>query len=337
MLAPGRWYPAAERPKGAWEGEDESMTQPFGDRLVAAIEAKRAPACVGLDPVLERLPQEIRPEVSAGEGVDPAAAAALEKFCLGVIEASAPLIPVVKVNIAFFERYHAPGVAAYYRVVRAAQKAGLLVIGDVKRADIGHSAAQYAQAQLAPIEDAQAHAGATPDAVTLNPYLGYDTIAPFAEIARAHGRGIFVLVQTSNPSAVELQGLALKDGRPFCVRVAELVQEWAQQEGLIGASGYSAIGAVVSPGAAADTGQVRAAMPNCIFLVPGFGAQGRSADDVRGCFKPDGLGALVTASRSVIYAYENESTLSACGGDWRRCVKAGAREFVDALRRVTSS
>jgi len=314
------------------------MTQPFGDRLVAAIEAKRAPACVGLDPVLERLPQGIRPELPAGQGVDSvAAAAALQEFCLGVIEAIAPLIPVVKVNIAFFERYRAPGVDAYYRVVRAAQEAGLLVIGDVKRADIGHSTAQYAQAQLAPIEDEYARVGATPDAVTINPYLGYDTIAPFTEIARAHGRGMFVLVQTSNPSAVELQGLALQDGRPFCVRVAELVQEWAQQEGLIGASGYSAVGAVVSPGPAADTAQVRTAMPNCIFLVPGFGAQGRSVDDVRVCFKPEGQGALVTASRSVIYAYEDESTLSACHGDWRRCVEAGAREFVDALQRVTSS
>ena len=310
------------------------MTQPFGDRLVSAIEAKQAPACVGLDPVLKRLPPGLRSAVKAKDSED-AAAAALRGFCLGVIEAIAPLVPVVKVNIAFFERYHAPGIDAYYQVVQAAQQAGLLVIGDVKRADIGHSTAQYAKAQLAPIESQRAQAGATPDAVTLNPYLGYDTITPFTEIARAHGRGMFVLVQTSNPSAVEVQGLILQDGRPFCVRVAELVQEWAQQEGLIGASGYSAIGAVVSPGPAADTAQIRAAMPNCIFLVPGFGAQGRSADDVRVCFKPDGKGALVTASRSVIYAYEDESTLSAGGGDWRRCVEAGAREFVEALRRVT--
>jgi len=314
------------------------MIQPFGDRLLAAIEAKRAPACVGLDPVLERLPQGIRPDAPVGEDMAPAAAAAaLEEFCLGVVEVIAALVPVVKVNIAFFERYHAPGVDAYYRVVQAAQQAGLLVIGDVKRADIGHSTTQYALAQLAPLEGAPVRAGATPDAVTVSPYLGYDAIAPFVEIARAHGRGMFVLVQTSNPSAVELQGLIMDDGRPFCVRVAELVQEWAQQDGLIGVSGYSAIGAVVSPGAAADTAQVRAAMPNCIFLVPGFGAQGRSADDVRVCFKPDGQGALVTASRSVIYAYEAESTLSACEGDWRRCVEAGAREFVEALRRATSS
>ena len=311
------------------------MTQPFGDRLVAAIEAKQAPACVGLDPVLKRLPPGLPRAAGAGESEDPAAAAALQEFCLGVIETIAPLVPVVKVNIAFFERYHAPGVDAYYRVVQAAQQAGLLVIGDVKRADIGHSTTQYAQAQLAPIAGPRAQAGATPDAVTLNPYLGYDTITPFTEIARTHGRGMFVLVQTSNPSAVEVQGLILQDGRPFCLRVAELVQEWAQQEGLIGASGYSAIGAVVSPGPAADTAQIRAAMPNCIFLVPGFGAQGRSADDVRVCFKSDGKGALVTASRSVIYAYDDESTLSAAGGDWRRCVEAGALEFVDALRRVT--
>ncbi|HNQ21752.1 MAG TPA: orotidine-5'-phosphate decarboxylase [Phycisphaerae bacterium] len=308
------------------------MTELFGDRLWAAVEAKRTPACVGLDPLWDRLPEPIR-RAHGGAGVpdDATGAGALQEFCLGVLDAVAELVPVVKINSAFFERYHTPGWHAFYEVVQAARDRGLLVIGDVKRADIGHSTTQYAAAHLAPVAQGNTSSAATPDAVTVNPYLGYDGVGPFVDVARTCGRGVFVLVQTSNASAVQLQGLKLVDGQPFCLRVAQLVNEWASAPGLIGAAGFSAVGAVVSPGAAADVATVRAAMPQCFFLVPGFGAQGRGAADVRGCFTSDGRGAIVNASRSVLYAYETVADRR----DWRGAVAAAARQFIIELRAVT--
>ena len=305
------------------------MAEAFGDRLVAAIDAKHVPACVGLDPVWARLPAECKGDAGDAEpDCYESVAAAFEAFCRGVIEVVAPLVPVVKVNSAFFERYRAPGVSAYDRVIACAQSAGLVVIGDVKRADVGHSTVQYAEAHLAP---PPAEAGiATPDAVTVNPYLGADGVQPFIEVARRHGRGLFVLVQTSNPTSMELQGQALAAGGPVALAVAALVREWSGGEGLVGQSGYSAVGAVVSPGPACPTAELRAAMPHSIFLVPGFGAQGRGAADVQACFRADGRGALVNASRSVIFPE------AAPGQDWRSAVGAAARTFVEQLRTVAA-
>jgi len=208
--------------------------------------------------------------------------------------------------------------------VAHAKAAGLLVIGDVKRADIGHSSTQYAVAHLG--TDA-----ALPDAVTVNPYFGYDAIKPFVDIARTTGGGLFVLVQTSNETAAQVQGLTLADGSTVCQSVARLAQSWAGAEGLIGKSGYSCVGAVVSPRDLESTVRIRELMPNCIFLVPGFGAQGRTADEVAKCFKTDGTGAIVAASRSVIYAYEDKKYRD-LGADWPRCVREACEEFVATVR-----
>jgi orotidine-5'-phosphate decarboxylase len=305
----------------------------FGDRLVEAINARNAPVCVGLDPSVERLPRSIQqahdlPDHRSDENV----AAAFEEYCGAVCELVAPYVPVVKINIAFFERYHAAGIRAYYRAVKRAQQAGLLVIGDVKRADIGHSTTQYAHAHFGPHEsDEQA---ATPDALTVNPYLGWDGIGPFLDAGRHRGAGVFVLVQTSNASAIEVQGLELASGDRFCERVGLIVQGWAAREGNIGASGYSCIGAVVSPGAAGDTNRLRQFMPNVLFLVPGFGAQGRGGEEVRVCFKPDGTGALITASRSVIYAYEKPEPRGAQEENWQASITAACQQFVEEVRAV---
>ena len=204
------------------------------------------------------------------------------------------------------------------------------MIGDVKRADIGHTTAQYAHALLA---DPLGSEGAAPDAVTVNPYFGIDGVGPFIDIARQTGRGLFVLVQTSNASAAEVQGLALADGGTLCQQVGRTVQQWAVGDGLVGAEGYSAVGAVVSPRDLESTEVIRELMPNCIFLVPGFGAQGRTAEEVARCFKRDGTGAIVTASRSVIYAHANDRY--ADDGDWRRCVERACGDLVGDIRRVT--
>jgi len=168
-------------------------------------------------------------------------------------------------------------------------------------------------------------------------YFGFDGIRPFVDVARDTGRGLFVLVQTSNESAGEVQGLSLPDGTTVCQRVGNLVQGWALEDGLIGKEGYSCIGAVVSPRDLASTDRIRKLMPNCVFLVPGFGAQGRSADEVGRCFKPDGTGAVVTASRSVIYAYDNAKYYGMFADDWRRCIEQGCIDFVEAIRSVASA
>jgi orotidine-5'-phosphate decarboxylase len=271
--------------------------------------------------------------VEADVGCD-VAAEALLTFGREVIDIVTPYVPAIKINIAFFEPYYADGIRTYFALVRHASEAGLVVIGDVKRADIGHSCDQYARAQLG----ARSSAGITgPDAVTVNPYFGFDAIRPFADIARDQGRGVFVLVQTSNQSAVQVQGLALSDGSTLCQRVARIVQSWAMQEGFVGHSNYSCIGAVVSPRDLPSTECIRNLMPNCLFLVPGFGAQGRSAEEVARCFKPDGTGAIVTASRSVIYAYQDARYHDAFGDDWRRCIEQGCKDFVHAIRGVLPS
>ncbi len=293
----------------------------FADRLTAAIRAKDAPVCVGLDPLIERLPGAVR----EAHGDEPWTAILV--YGREVIRAVAPFVAAIKINIAFFERYQAEGVRVYHQLVGEAREAGLLVIGDVKRADIGHSSTQYAVAHLG-------GAGTVmPDAVTVNPYFGYDAIGPFVDLARETGRGLFVLVQTSNESASQVQGLTLADGSTVCHNVAQLVQSWAGAAGLVGKSGYSCIGAVVSPRDLESTERIRALMPNCLFLVPGFGAQGRTANEVAKCFKPDGTGAIVTASRSVIYAYE-DAKYRATAHNWQRCIAEACGEFVAAVREV---
>jgi len=264
-------------------------------------------------------------------------ASAIFDFGRAMIDSVAQHVPAVKINIAFFERYYAEGVRVYGRLVRYAQELGLIVIGDVKRADIGHTTRQYALAQLAPLGRPDMAEIATPDAVTVNPYFGIDGIGPFVEIARDTGRGLIVLVQTSNKSAEEIQGLKLLDGSVVCESVAALVQRWAEEEGLIGYKGYSCVGAVVSPRDLESTIRIRELMPNCIFLVPGFGAQGRTAKEVAKCFKPDGTGAIVNASRSVIYAYNQPEYRDTHGADWRGAIAHACTDFIGAVRSAVSS
>jgi orotidine-5'-phosphate decarboxylase len=311
------------------------VIQHFGDRLVAAIKEKNTPVCVGLDPVYDRLPADITDR----EGFnDPSsvecAVDAIGEFCRRVIKVVAPLVPAVKINSAFFERYYASGLDTYYGLVEEARSKGLIVIGDVKRGDVGHSAGCYAKAHLADPELADAVELMIPDAVTVNAYLGLDGVKPFIDAARADGKGVFVLVQTSNESASELQGLALENGGTVAEHVARTVHEWSNDHGLVGESGFSSVGAVVAPRDVEGTARLRGAMPNCMFLVPGFGAQGRGPEDVAVCFKSDGSGALVTASRSVIYAYEDMKYIERYASEWEKCVEHACRDLVESIRTV---
>ena len=276
------------------------------DELLAKCRDKGAPVCVGLDPVVNKLPDALG-------GLDPLAA--LERFCRQVIEAVADHVPAVKPQAACFERYGSAGYAVYERVIRAGREAGLFVIGDAKRGDIGTSSAHYAAGLLAG-EDEGAEGC---DALTIHSYLGDDGIEPFLQAAKLTGRGLFALVRTSNPGGDRLQNARLADGRTVAELVADGIADLGC--GTLGERGYSLLGAVVGATKPEDIASLRDRMPQQLFLVPGFGAQGGSAKDVQGCFKPDGSGAIITASRSVIYAYNPADT------DWTLAVGRAAREL----------
>ena len=311
------------------------MSVHFADRLLSAIRQKGSPACVGIDPVYALLPADITAQSGLDDDTNTESSLdAILEFCRTIIRIVASQVPAVKINSAFFERYYAEGVEGYYSLVQEAADAGLVVIGDVKRGDIGHTSGFYARAHLSDPEFVNLAGQVAPDAVTVNAYFGMDGLRPFLDVARNEGRGVFALVQTSNESAVEIQGLTLDDGMKVSERVGLLVNNWAGDDGLVGSSGYSCLGAVVSPRDEASTIKLRALMPNCIFLVPGFGAQGRTAEQVRHCFKADGTGALVTASRSVIYAYDDMKYLEMYTSEWEKCVEHACRDFVAALKSV---
>ena len=255
------------------------------DRLLAAIDRCRAPVCVGLDPVVSRLPAALAPV-----GTGPAeAAAAVGRFGSAVLTALAGRVPCVKLQSACFERYRSAGVQVLFDLVAEARERGLEVILDVKRGDIGSTCEQYARAVFDP-------PGA--DWVTLSGYLGDDAIAPFLQTRR----GIFVLVRTSNPGGDLIQDLPLADGRTVAEAMGEMVARIGDAS--VGERGYSSVGAVVGATRPEAAESLRRLMPRQIFLVPGVGAQGGRADQILPCFNPDGTGALASASRSVIYAFD---------------------------------
>ncbi|MEP0847646.1 MAG: orotidine-5'-phosphate decarboxylase [Phycisphaerae bacterium] len=297
------------------------MARNFADRLVSAVRARHTPAIVGLDPVVERLPAEFR----AADGRVADAAGATEAFCRAVVDVVASLVPAVKVNIAFFEPFRGPGIDAYFRVISYAHSRGLLVIADVKRGDIGSTAEKYAEAYLSESRFGDVAPDSVPDAVTLAGYLGRGAVRPFIDRCVETGRGVFVLVRPSDPGADEVHEFG--GGPRFYQHMAGLVNDWGARPETIGECGFSCVGAVVAPKDSQSTDALRASMPSAIFLVPGYGAQGATADACRHCFLPGGGGAVVNASRSVIYAFEGSGGGDAAG-DWRAAVQKACRRFV---------
>ena len=293
----------------------------FVDKLLERIEQKQAPVCVGFDPVFSKLPQELRRR--HGDELQTILA-----FAERVFPIFAEHVPCLKIQSACLERYGFAGVGVYEILTHRAQELGLLVIGDVKRGDIGATAEHYAAATLLDppgIEEAQV---AAPDAVTINSYFGRDGIEPFAHVAAARGKGLFALVRTSNPGGDAVQSLELSDGRTVAQAVAGLVAQVGADAKYVGSRGYSLLGAVVGATKPGDAAGLRKLMPQQMFLVPGFGAQGGSAEDVRACFKEDGSGALITASRSITYAYSRPED-----PDWLGAIE---RATVDFKRQVAS-
>lgn len=258
----------------------------FADRLIKAIQQKGTPICVGLDPRLEQIPLARARAVRSQT-----AAEAILDFNKGIIDAVHDLVPAVKPQFAFYIQYGFSGVWAFEETCKYAQKKGLIVIADAKCNDIGSTAEAYAQAFLGEMDC---------DAVTVNPYLGYDGVKPFIEVCKKRNKGIFVLVKTSNKSSGDLQDRVTEDKFRNYEIVAQLLESWGVDE--IGKSGYTSIGAVVGATFPAEAKKLRQLMPHAYFLVPGFGAQGGKAADVKACFNKDGLGALINSSRDIIFA-----------------------------------
>ena len=281
-----------------------SHTANFVDRLCDAIASKGNPIVVGLDPRLDSLPPFLLKACYATYGrTTTAVAQALWLFNRTIIDAVRDLVPAVKPQLACYERYGVAGLQAYVNTVTYAQEAGLIVIADAKRNDIGSTATLYAEAFLGSSADPEGAITGdfVADALTVNGYLGWDGIQPFLDRAASHGRGLFVLVKTSNPSSGDIQDL-LVEGRPLYEYMGELVESWGKMTW--GVHGYSAVGAVVGATYPEQGRRLRALMPHTFFLVPGYGIQGASAADVVGYFDAHGQGALINASRSILFAYQ---------------------------------
>ena len=293
----------------------------FATRLQQAVAAKGTPAAVGIDPVLEKLPAELRPL----DASITSAAVSIEMFCRTVIDAVAPHVPAVKINVGFFEALYDMGLAVYYRLVAHAHQRGLLVIGDIKRGDIGSTAQLYARGHLANPSFDDMPDASIPDAVTLAGYLGENAVRPFIDAARETGRGMFVLVRPSEPGADEVHEFG--GTAPFYRHMAALVDRWGNEPDLVDDAGLSCVGAVVAAKDAASNAALRAALPRTPFLIPGYGAQGGTAEDCRPLFRPDGTGAIINASRSVIYAFSKPAYAERFGDDWRGAIAAAADDF----------
>jgi orotidine-5'-phosphate decarboxylase len=297
----------------------------FADRLNAACRAEGNSLCVGLDPRWDSLPERIRKR--HGNASLSAVAAAFEEFCARIIDVVAPLVPVVKAQSAFFEACGPAGMQVLQRVLGRARQRGLLTILDNKRNDIATTASAYADAGLAGVTlENKLHPVWDADALTVNPYLGRDAVEPFLESARQSGRGIFVLVRTSNPGAGQFQGL-VSDGRPVFMHIAEAVGTWSGEN--LGKCGFGDVGAVVGATHPAELAALRKLLPDVVFLVPGFGAQGGTVQDVAPAFREDGLGAIVNSSRGIIFSY------SPADRQWETAVEKATRLTIGALVKNT--
>jgi orotidine-5'-phosphate decarboxylase len=264
----------------------------FADRLVDAIRQKKSRVVVGLDPRLESLPEDFKH--GTAKDIERAGKAVLD-FNAALIDIIKDHAVAVKPQIAFYEKLGPYGVVAYFATCKHARDNGLLVIGDVKRGDVPDTAKAYSDA----------HFYAFPaDAITVNPFFGTDGMEPFIQGAQKVGGGLFVLVKTSNPKSGEIQDLPV-EARPLYMHLAEKVAAWGS--GSKGDCGYSAVGAVVGATHPKQAAEIRAALPQAFFLVPGYGAQGGKAEDLKACFNKDGLGAVVNSSRGIITAWEKDA------------------------------
>ena len=280
------------------------------EQLAARIRALKNPTVAGLDTRIEYLPESFVREILP-EGIRSFedAAEAVYQYNVRLVDALCDIVPAVKVQVAYYEMYGPAGMKAFEKTLAYATSKGLLVMADVKRNDIGATAACYANAYIGetamPEGSRRAFAA---DFATINPYLGVDGVKPFTDACKEKDTGIFVLVKTSNPSSGQLQDMKFEDGRTLYEAVADLVEQWGEETR--GESGYSAVGAVVGATYPQQGTALRARMPHAFFLVPGYGAQGATGADIAGCFDANGSGAIVNASRSILCAWKKREGMA---------------------------
>ena len=294
------------------------------NQLVANIKKTGAPIVVGLDPMLNYIPEQVQKKAFAeyGETLE-GAAEAIWQFNKEIVDKTYDLIPAVKLQIAMYEQFGLPGLAAFKKTVDYCKEKGLVVIGDIKRGDIGSTSAAYAVGHIGKVKvGSKTYAPFDEDFVTVNPYLGSDGVNPFLDVCKEEKKGIFVLVKTSNPSSGEFQDQKI-DGRPLYELVGEKVAAWGSE---VMGDEYSYVGAVVGA-TYPEMGKVlRKVMPKAYILVPGYGAQGGKGKDLVHFFNEDGLGAIVNSSRGIIAAYKQE-----------QYAKFGAENFGDASRAAVET
>ena len=302
------------------------------NRLIQKIQETKAPICVGLDPMLNYIPEHILEAAygTFGETLE-GAAEAIWQYNKEIIDHTWDLIPSVKPQIAMYEQFGIEGLKAYKKTVDYCQEKGLIVIGDVKRGDIGSTSAAYATGHIGRVKVGNnVCSGFDTEFITVNPYLGTDGIKPFVDACNEFDKGLFVLVKTSNPSSGEFQD-RLIDGRPLYELVAEKVVEWGSAS-MDGA--YSNVGAVVGATYPEMSKVLRKLMPHTYFLVPGYGAQGGTAEDLRYCFNEDGLGAVVNSSRGIIAAYKQEKYREFGPERFGEAARQAVKDMVADINRV---
>lgn len=303
----------------------------FASRLHEAVRTKRTPALVGIDPRFDQLPPSIidNAESSGGSAFE-VRAQAFEEFGKRLIDVVAPLVPAVKPQAAFFEELGPHGCVALDRVMRHARKEGLIVICDAKRGDIGSTAEAYARAYLAGADPDSAAWSA--DALTVNPYLGTDTLQPFVDVAKERGAGIYVLARTSNPGAGTFQDIQDAGGKVY-EHVADAVEALAVD---CADGDYGCIGAVVGATYPQELAELRGRMPHVPLLIPGYGTQGGGASDVAASFRDDGLGALINSSRGINFAYNRQPYKDQFEPEnWEAAVEAATKDMVEDLAKTT--
>lgn len=292
------------------------------DKLIEACVAKQNPTVVGLDTRIEYVPEHIKDFYFADKVDMETACKSILDFNCRIIDAIYDIVPAVKLQMAYYEMYGWYGVKCFNDTAHYAKEKGLMVIGDVKRNDIGSTAEAYATAYLGKtfLYEDVAKSAFDVDFITVNPYLGFDGIKPFLDICKLYDKGIFILVKTSNPSAGQIQDVITEGGKTVYQLVAQLVKDWGQD--MIGELGYSSVGAVIGATYPQQLLQLRQDMKQTYFLIPGYGAQGGSAKDVINGFDQHGIGAIVNASRSIICAYKSTK--------WNKAFKP--EKFYEAAR-----
>ncbi len=307
----------------------------FINQLITTIDEKDSCSVVGLDPQLEYIPLDIKKAAfrKRGDRLNNAARTVLD-FNKQIINIIHKHVGIVKLQIAFYEMLGPWGLRAYSDTIKYAKKKTLIVIGDIKRGDVPHTAEAYANAHLGILKSNDSRENSFEvDAVTVNPFLGTDSVLPFIKLARKNGKGVFVLVKTSNPSSKEIQDLKCNN-KTIYQTVANQVTKLGKD--LIDKSGYSPIGAVVAPTNPRITNNLRSIMPNTYFLVPGFGAQRASLKNIAKCFNPNGYGAIVNSSRGITYAYNLSPWKEKYGTKhWECAVEEAVIRMNNDLKEVT--